>query len=284
MRLPARVGGPWATSPPPTAGPAGTPSTNQESAVSELVAYKNTNTDEVHVFDGVNPDLEARNNFVQVDIATVPNSAIRAAQRARAERDSIEASAGIHATRVEVSGQESARAARAGATGGTSTSREPVLASARPADGTHTGEGVLAREGRTGPSRAELEDRAEHERLNPDPRGVLSRPSLASTNAGPAEAAAAAAANDKLAAEGLDTDNGDARRVAASDGQDDAAGDGGESGDTEPGDGQGAVSGVGATDDDTDDDEGDEDPAPPAAKKAAPKKATPKKAAAPAAE
>ena len=98
--------------------------------MSELVAYRNKNTDEVHVFDGTNPDLEARPNFERVeDMTKIPAAALRQAQRARVERDMIESSAGINAQRVEVSGAAAADAARSSATGG-EPAREGVLVGA----------------------------------------------------------------------------------------------------------------------------------------------------------
>lgn len=64
-----------------------------EGTSGEIVAYKNTNTDTIHLSDGENPDLEARANFVRVELSQVPPSALDAARRARTERESIHAAA-----------------------------------------------------------------------------------------------------------------------------------------------------------------------------------------------
>jgi hypothetical protein len=82
----------------------------------DFVAYKNKNTGHTHIFEGASPDLDARPNFERVSLDEVDPEALDEARRERAARQSIEASADIHRMRVEVQGEEAARAAGANAT------------------------------------------------------------------------------------------------------------------------------------------------------------------------
>lgn len=55
----------------------------------EFVAYRNRNGGTIHLYDAVNPDLEARGNFERVELATVPAATIEEARRERANQASI---------------------------------------------------------------------------------------------------------------------------------------------------------------------------------------------------
>ena len=81
------------------------------------IAYKNTSNGEVYVFDEARPDLDARGNFERVaDPGEIPQSALDALARARAERESIAAAAKTVAQRVEAQSTEVTTAAAAVAT------------------------------------------------------------------------------------------------------------------------------------------------------------------------
>ncbi|MEU8023760.1 hypothetical protein AB0B88_16245 [Micromonospora haikouensis] len=113
-----------------------------------FVAYRNRNTNHVHVYEGVAADLEARPNFERISLDEVDPEVLDEARRERAARESIAASADIKRVRTEVQGGEAARAAGAAAT---STEAGATIAStvAPPAKRTGAGapDGVLSRPG-----------------------------------------------------------------------------------------------------------------------------------------
>jgi hypothetical protein len=152
-----------------------------------LVAYKNNNTDHVYVFDTENADLEARSNFRRVELSEVPQGALDAALRAKAERDAIEGSATIRARRVEVRGEEAAAAMGARATGAEPNGSIVTTGNHLTPDGETPGAGILSRPGirdtQIGPDPDRhprgleaLEAQARYDTDNPSNAGVLSRP------------------------------------------------------------------------------------------------------------
>lgn len=113
-----------------------------------FVAYRNKNTNEVHVLEGTSPDLEARPNFERVDLDQVPADALDLARRERQARESIRVSADIRKLRTEASAEEAARAA--GANAAAVTSGAVVVSTDSPAarrTGAGAPDGVLSRPG-----------------------------------------------------------------------------------------------------------------------------------------
>lgn len=145
--------------------------------MSEIIAYRNRNDGATYAFDEIQPDLEARDNFERVtDITKVPQAALNALARARAERASIEAAALTVAQRVEAASTETARAAGAMATSHPSPTAVMTGSHLAPV-GTNPAEGVLAR-GRLEPAmtREELEEKAARDSEQLAYHGVLKRP------------------------------------------------------------------------------------------------------------
>lgn len=152
-------------------------------------AYRDRDTQYVYVYDEPHPDLEARPNFERIDPGTVPPSAQAAFERAQAELRSIESSAAIHAQRVEVSADEAARAAGAGATSAPASGPYTPTAANRQAAGVNPPHGVLSRPGAHAVqigdnpdehprTREELLAQAEWERTHPDAVGITQRSEL----------------------------------------------------------------------------------------------------------
>lgn len=102
-----------------------------------MVAYRNRNTQTIHLFDAENPDLEARANFERVDLDQVPGATLDEARRERANREAI---ARAEETRAAGRGVEITVDTDGIAAGGTA---EPA---AGPLRGGHP-DGVLSRPG-----------------------------------------------------------------------------------------------------------------------------------------
>lgn len=138
-----------------------------------VVAYKNLNTNEIHLSAGPHPGLAARANFVEVPLDEVPPSVLTAARRAATERQSI---------------ADAARTRAAGGfteTGAPGSPALPTTAHYAP-EGHNTSVGILSRPGMRNTqvganpgehpaSREALLARDEQERLYPDRRGVIER-------------------------------------------------------------------------------------------------------------
>lgn len=73
-------------------------------AGAEFVAYRNRNDQTIHLYDGPNPDLDARGNFERVELSAVPAATIEEARRERANRASI-----AHATNARRSRMSAGR-------------------------------------------------------------------------------------------------------------------------------------------------------------------------------
>jgi hypothetical protein len=137
-----------------------------------IVAYRNLNTDEIHLTCGADPDLEARPNMERTGLDKVPPSVLDAAKRAATERSSTG-----QAARDRVSG------------GLTALEEEGPLVSTGAhynPGGTHPAEGILSRPGmrdiQIGPAdhahprgREALLAHEAEDRANPDRAGVIAR-------------------------------------------------------------------------------------------------------------
>jgi hypothetical protein len=161
---------PWSTSPASNASHE-REQTTVSNGTGEIVAYKNLNTNEIHLSDGEHPDLEARPNMQRVSLDEVPPSALTAALRAKAEQGSIDQAAG---DRV--------------AGGFHDRGPGPVMATGAHYNpgGSNDATGILSRPGMRDvqigekpwehPTGTEqLAARAEHDRMYPDRRGVIER-------------------------------------------------------------------------------------------------------------
>jgi hypothetical protein len=58
-------------------------------AEAEFVAYRNRNTQTIHLYDEANPDLDARSNFERVELSAVPAATLEEARRERANQAAI---------------------------------------------------------------------------------------------------------------------------------------------------------------------------------------------------
>lgn len=188
---------------------------SDETEAAELVAYQNTNTGTIHVFDGRNADLDARPNFAEIALDKVPQELLDGAARARVDREQI-AKAGL----------------RRGAPPSTAPAEPVAMTLAhRQAVGTHSGEGVLSRAGirnvqvgadvRVHPQgQYELRQVAESERAGAgDPRGILDEGRQADGPGGPAALAAARAGATVPVDAGEGGEGGDQADAATTDGE-----------------------------------------------------------------
>lgn len=148
-----------------------------------IVAYKNTNTNEIHLTDGVHPDLEARPNMIRVGLEQVPQSVVDAALRAKTERTAIDEAARVRAqggfTDTPTTGAVVPTAVHHSGDYGTNDNvgvlSKPTLVGNKHQGPTFTAPG----------SQEVLQTKADADRANPDQRGVLARGTAVDADSAP---------------------------------------------------------------------------------------------------